>query len=84
MGPPQTFVEWANESRKASVWAKAFYQAQKQARKSHQAAIRALAFKWIRILFRCWQDQVPYDEAKYLLALHQKGSPLAQQITLQP
>jgi Transposase IS116/IS110/IS902 family len=29
----QTFIEWANESRKASVWAKAFYQAQKQAGK---------------------------------------------------
>jgi transposase len=79
----QTFIEWANESRKASVWAKAFYQAQKQAGKTHQAAIRALAFKWIRILFRCWQDRVPYDEAKYLLVLHQKGSPLAQQIISQ-
>jgi transposase len=79
----QTFIEWANESRKASVWAKAFYQAQKKAGKTHQAAIRALAFKWIRILFRCWQDRVPYDEAKYLLALQQKGSPLAQQIISQ-
>ncbi|HEY9629434.1 MAG TPA: transposase [Coleofasciculaceae cyanobacterium] len=79
----QTFIEWANESRKASVWAKAFYQAQKQAGKTHQAAIRALAFKWIRILFRCWQDRVPYDEAKYLLVLQQKGSPLAQQIVSQ-
>ena len=62
---------------------KAFDQAQKQAGKPHQAAIRALAFKWIRILFRCWQDRVTYDEAKYLLALHQKGSPLAQQIVSQ-
>jgi hypothetical protein len=61
----------------------AFYPAQKQAGKTHQAAIRALAFKWIRILFRCWQDRVPYDEAKYLLALHQKGSPLAKQIVSQ-
>ena len=79
----QTFIEWANESRKASVWAKAFYQAQKKAGKTHQAAIRALAFKWIRILFRCWQDRVPYDESKYLLALQQKVSPLVQQIALQ-
>ena len=39
-------------------------------------AIRALAFKWIRILHRCWMDRKPYDEAKYLMALKAKGSPL--------
>jgi Transposase IS116/IS110/IS902 family len=39
----QTFVEWANESRKFSFWANAFYQAQKRVCKTHQAAIRALA-----------------------------------------
>lgn len=69
----QTFVEWANESRKFSFWAMAFYQAQKRVGKTHQAAIRALAFKWIRILYRCWQDCKPYDEAKYLLALKKKA-----------
>jgi transposase len=79
----QTFIEWANESRKASVWAKAFYQAQKKAGKTHQEAIRSLAFKWIRILFRCWKDRVAYDESKYLEALKQKGSPLVQQIVSQ-
>jgi hypothetical protein len=42
--------------------------------KTHQAAIRALAFKWIRIVFRCWQDNQPYDEVKYLMALKRKGS----------
>jgi hypothetical protein len=39
-------------------------------------AVRALAFKWIRILHRCWQDRTPYDESKYLEALRRKGSPL--------
>jgi transposase len=80
----QTFIEWANESRKASVWAKAFYQAQKQAGKTHQEAIRSLAFKWIRIIFRCWKDRVAYDESKYLEALSQKGSTLVEQIASQP
>lgn len=78
----QTFVEWANESRKFSFWANAFYQAQKRAGKTHQAAIRALAFKWIRILYRCWQDRKPYDEAKYLLTLKKKGSPLVAQLAI--
>ena len=27
--------------------------------KSHHAAIRALAFKWIRILYRCWKNRTP-------------------------
>jgi transposase len=79
----QTFIEWANESRKASVWAKAFYQAQKQAGKTHQEAIRSLAFKWIRIIFRCWKDRVAYDESKYIEALREKGSPLVKKIVQQ-
>jgi hypothetical protein len=40
--------------------------------------VRSLAFKWLRILFRCWKDRRPYDEAKYLFALKQKKSPLLQ------
>ncbi|ALS33117.1 hypothetical protein PTRA_a1983 [Pseudoalteromonas translucida KMM 520] len=38
--------------------------------------IRSLAFKWIRILFRCWKTHTPYDESTYLIALKSKGSPL--------
>jgi len=34
------------------------------------------AFKWIRILYRCWVTRTPYDEAKYLKALQERGSPL--------
>jgi hypothetical protein len=55
---------------------------QRQKGKTHQGAIRALAFKWIRIVFRCWQDRVPYDEVKYLIALRRKGSPLVQNLAL--
>ncbi len=72
----QTFVEWTNQSRRFSPWAQAFYLQQKRAGKSHQKAIRALAYKWGRILWRCWQDQTAYDEEKYLAALARKKSPL--------
>ena len=72
----QSFVEWASESIRHSFWAREFYRVQRDKGKSHHAAVRALAFKWIRILFRCWQDRKPYDEAKYLMALQKKGSPL--------
>jgi len=72
----QTFVEWAGETIPRSFWAKAFYEQQRNKGLSHQAALRTLAFKWIRILFRCWQDRTQYDEATYLLALQRSGSPL--------
>src|SRR5215510_9407407 len=59
----QTFVEWAAESTRHSFWARVYYQQQRDKGKAHQAAVRALAFKWLRILFRCWQDRTPYDES---------------------
>jgi transposase len=76
----QTFVEWANESIRFSFWARAFYQLQRERGKSHQMAVRSLAFKWARILYRCWQTRTPYDEAKYLMALKAKGSPLVAEL----
>lgn len=76
----QSFVEWTKESIRYSFWAKSFYHMQREKGKSHNMAIRALAFKWIRILWRCWQDRKPYDEAKYLMALKAKGSPLVAQL----
>ena len=72
----QTFVEWSAQSIHHSFWAQAYYQQKREQGKSHQAAVRALAFKWIRILFRCWQDRRPYDESVYLSALQRRGSPL--------
>lgn len=72
----QTFVEWAGQTIPRSYWAKAYYDQQRAKGKPHQVAIRALAFKWIRILHRCWLNKTPYDEAKYLLALQRSGSPL--------
>src|SRR5262244_957590 len=72
----QTFVEWAAESIRHSFWAQAYYQQQRDKGKAHQAAVRALAFKWIRILYRCWQERTPYDESTYLQALHRRNSSL--------
>jgi transposase len=71
-----TFVEWAAESIRHAFWAQVYYQEQRDKGKAHQAAVRALAFKWIRILYRCWQERTPYDEAVYLQALHRRGSSL--------
>lgn len=72
----QTFVEWAAQTINKSYWAGAYYQQQRDKGCSYNAAVRALAFKWIRILYRCWQTRTPYDEATYLKALKRRGSPL--------
>jgi hypothetical protein len=73
----QTFHEFAAQSIPRSSWAKAYYLEQIGRGKHHHAAVRALAFKWIRILYRCWQDRTPYNEQQYIQALIRRGSPLA-------
>ena len=72
----QTLVEWANQSIYHSSWAAAYYNLQKSRGKRHQSIIRALAFKWIRILWKCWVDNIPYDEARYLKHLALKNPAL--------
>lgn len=72
----QTFVERSAHSIYNSYWAKIYYQKQRDSGNSHQAAVRSLAYKWLRIIFRCWKDQKPYNEVKYLNALKKRGSPL--------
>ena len=72
----QTFVEWAAQTINKSYWAGLYYYQQRAKGCSYQAAVRALAFKWIRILYRCWITRTPYDEARYLKALKDRGSPL--------
>jgi len=61
----QSLHEFAGSSVRFCPWAKRFYQTQLSRGKDHHIAVRALAFKWIRILFRCWQDRCPYDPLKY-------------------
>jgi transposase len=72
----QTLVEWAGQTVVHCRWAKDYYQRQKRAGKGHHAILRALAFKWVRILWRCWKDNVPYEDSRYLAALAKRRSPL--------
>jgi len=73
----QTFQEFAEHSRRWCKWAKAHYELLRKRGKSHNAAIRALAYKWIRILFRCWKDRKPYQDEVYMKSLLKHGSPLS-------
>jgi len=80
----QSFHEYAGESIKHSVWAKAYYTAQRAKGQSHHAAVRALAFKWVRIIWKCWQTRTPYDEATYLASLRRRNSPLVAALAPAP
>ncbi len=72
----QSFIEWAEKSVHQSYWAGLYYANQKAKGKSHNQAVRALAYKWARIVFKCWKTKTPYDESKYLKALKERNSPL--------
>jgi hypothetical protein len=73
----QTFVEWAGQTVMDSAWAKKHYHQMEAKGKSRHVILRALDFKWIRVLWKCWQDATPYDEARYLKQLAHRKSPYA-------
>jgi transposase len=72
----QTFHEFARCSTKFSAWAQAYLALRRDAGTDYQVILRGLAYKWQRILFRCWKNHEPYDEARYLESLRAKGSQL--------
>jgi transposase len=74
----QTWHEFAGLSIQSSRWAAAYYKLQRSRGKKHSAAVRSLAFKWIRILFRVWKTRTRYDEQRYLQQLRKTNSPLVQ------
>jgi transposase len=56
---------FAGNSRHASPWAAQIYNDARAAGKDHPHAVRILARAWIRVIWRCWQDGVPYDPARH-------------------
>ena len=76
----QSLIEWAGQTVVYSTWAAVYYQRMKAKGKTHHVILRALAFKWIRILWKCWQTRTPYDEARYLKQLALRKSPLAAKL----
>jgi transposase len=73
----RTLHLFASCSRRNCAWAREYHAAQRAAGKSHGTALRNLAAKWLRILFRLWQDGTPYDEAVYLRRREERQAPLA-------
>ena len=73
----QALTTWADNSRHAHPWAKAVYRAARARGCDHPHAIRILARAWIRVIYRCWIDGLPYDEARHGAAQRLTGANLA-------
>jgi len=73
----QSFHENAGQALKKEPWARAYYDQQRQSKK-HHTAVRALAFKLVRIYFACWRDRKTYDPHTYIGSLKKHGSPLVK------
>jgi transposase len=56
---------FADNSRHASPWAAKIYNGARAGGKDHPHAVRILARAWIRVIYRCWLDGVPYDPARH-------------------
>ena len=62
----RALTTWAANSRRASPWAQDIYERAVDRGADHPHAVRILARAWLRVLWRCWQDRVPYDSARHL------------------
>ncbi len=72
---------FAKSSKKYCPWARAFYDYRRQRGDSHALALRKLADKWLKIIFRMWKEGRPYDDRRYLLNLVKKRSPILDYLT---
>jgi transposase len=70
----QTFHEFSRLSVTKCQWARNYVQYYTDKGKKYHTIIRALAYKWIRILFKCWQERTAYNEDKYMKTLIKRGS----------
>jgi hypothetical protein len=74
--------DFADDSRHASPWAAAIYDAARDRGKDHPHAVRITARAWIYVIWHCWQDGTAYDPAKHnalqaILARQQASDPAA-------
>lgn len=61
----EPLCDFAGDSRHANAWAADRYRALRAAGKRHPHAERILARSWAHIIWRCWQDRVPYDPERH-------------------
>jgi transposase len=65
---------WADCSRARSPWAQAYYQQKREQGMGHAAALRCLAMRWLKILWKMWMERKPYDADRHLRNQTSHGS----------
>lgn len=58
-------MDFAGDSMRGSEWAAERYRRLRAEGKRHPHAERVLARAWLHVIWRCWQDGVPYDPARH-------------------
>jgi transposase len=65
---------WADRSRLKAPWADAYYWHKREQGMNHAAAIRCLAMRWLKILWKMWVQHTPYDGQRHLQNQIKHGS----------
>jgi transposase len=60
---------FAFASLRHSAWASVYYRQQRARGHRHHQALRALAAKWLKIIFCVWSRHVPYIEERHLATI---------------
>ncbi len=63
-------IDFADDSRHVSPWAAKVYNDAIARGKRHPHAVRILARAWVRVIWRCWQDNAPYNPQQHGGAMH--------------
>ena len=69
-------IEFADGSRHGNPWAAAVYARALARKHTHPHAARVLARAWVYVVWRCWQDRLPYDPSRHR-SLQRLAMPLA-------
>lgn len=59
----EAITSLADSTRHWHPWAQRVYADARARGQDHPRAIRTLGRAWVRVLWRCWHDRVPYDPA---------------------
>lgn len=61
----RALTDFADDSRHANPWAADLYSRARARGMRHPQAVRVLARAWTGVIWRCWQDRVPYDPTRH-------------------
>jgi transposase len=65
---------WSGLTLIKCAWAEAYYRQKRKRGLGHAAALRCLGNRWLKIVWKMWQDGKPYDEARHTLDQVKHGS----------